>query len=137
MAADARAELHSLLDELPDDALGSIKDAVVRELQLRDAIIKVSEARGLSVEETRVSSGTVFRVQRPDRTGHAGGDGDPAADPLLSVLINAPEDDEPLSDEDLAAIAEGKAAVDRGEVIPWEAYDPNRRRRRADRRAKA
>ncbi len=39
-------------------------------------------------------------------------------DSLLDVLMNAPEDDEPLSDEDLAAIAEGKAAVLRGDVGP-------------------
>jgi hypothetical protein len=137
MATDARAELHGLLDQLPDDALGTVRSLVVRELQLRDAIIEVSEARGRSVEEARMSSGTVFRFNRDDRPASGPTAEDLAADPLMDVLMNAPEDDEPLSDEDLAAIAEGKAAVGRGEVVPWEAYDPNRRRRRARPRAQA
>jgi len=135
MATNARDELHSLLDQLPDDALGKIRGVVVRELQLRDAIINVSEARGQSVEEIRVSSGTVFRLSQDDQPTAEPTAEDLAADPLLGVLMNAPKDDEPLSNEDLAAIAEGKAAVLRGDVVPWEAYDPNRRRRRAQPRA--
>jgi hypothetical protein len=47
-------------------------------------------------------------------------------DPLLDVLMNAPEDDEPLTDEDIAAIAEGKADIERGDVVRWEDYNPNR-----------
>src|SRR5690348_10786974 len=46
---------------------------------------------------------------------------DLAADPLLRVLMEAPEDDEPLTDEDLAAIAEGKADIERGDIVSAEA----------------
>ena len=47
-------------------------------------------------------------------------------DPVLLAFLNAPEDDEPLTDEDLAAIAEGRADIDAGRTVPWEAYDPDR-----------
>jgi hypothetical protein len=40
-----------------------------------------------------------------------------AADPFLRAVANAPEDDEPLSPEDEAAIEEGLDAIERGEVI--------------------
>lgn len=36
------------------------------------------------------------------------------------VLLNVPEDDEPLTDEDLESIREGRAAYARGEAIPDE-----------------
>ena len=41
-------------------------------------------------------------------------------DPVLKVFLEAPEDDEPLTPEDIAAIEEGKAEIARGEGIPWE-----------------
>lgn len=43
-----------------------------------------------------------------------------AADPLLRVLAAAPDDDEPETEEERAAIAEARAAIARGEVEPWE-----------------
>ncbi len=43
-----------------------------------------------------------------------------AADPLLRALAAAPEDDEPDTEEERAAIAEARAAIARGEVEPWE-----------------
>jgi predicted transcriptional regulator len=39
-------------------------------------------------------------------------------DPVLLAFLNAPMDDEPLTDEDLAAIAEGKADIARGLTVP-------------------
>jgi hypothetical protein len=41
------------------------------------------------------------------------------ADPVLLVFLTAPEDDEPLTLEDVAAIEEGKADIARGDVIPY------------------
>jgi hypothetical protein len=41
------------------------------------------------------------------------------ADPMLLVFLTAPEDDEPLTLEDVAAIEEGKADIARGDVIPY------------------
>ena len=43
-----------------------------------------------------------------------------AADSFLTFLMNAPEDDEPLTPEDIAAIEEGKSEIARGEAIPWD-----------------
>jgi len=39
-------------------------------------------------------------------------------DPVLRAFLNAPEDDEPTTAEDLAAIAEGHEAAARGETVP-------------------
>jgi hypothetical protein len=41
-------------------------------------------------------------------------------DPFLRFLVTAPVSDEPLDDEDLAALAEAGAEIARGETIPWE-----------------
>ena len=41
-------------------------------------------------------------------------------DPLGQLLANAPEDDEPLTDEDLAAIERTRVAIARGELIPHD-----------------
>jgi hypothetical protein len=40
------------------------------------------------------------------------------ADPVLVAILNAPVDDEPLTDEDLEALAEARAERERGETIP-------------------
>jgi hypothetical protein len=50
-----------------------------------------------------------------------------AVDPVLHAFMNAPEDDEPLTPDEIAAIEEGKADVARGDVIAWEAYLAERR----------
>ena len=42
---------------------------------------------------------------------------EPLVDPMLTMLLRVPEDDEDLSDEDLAAIAEGEADIAHGDVI--------------------
>ena len=38
-------------------------------------------------------------------------------DPVLQLLLTAPWDDEPLTDEDRVALAEARAEVARGELI--------------------
>jgi hypothetical protein len=40
-----------------------------------------------------------------------------AGDPLLRALLDAPEDDEPESDQERAAVAEGWAALRSGDVV--------------------
>lgn len=42
------------------------------------------------------------------------------ADPLVRFLDDAPEDDEPLTPEDEAAIDEARAEYRRGETRSWE-----------------
>ena len=44
-------------------------------------------------------------------------------DPLLYALANAPLDDEPLTDDDLAAIAEARAEVERGDIVTLDELD--------------
>ena len=41
-------------------------------------------------------------------------------DQLLRALANAPVDDEPLTEGDIAALAEADADVARGELVPWD-----------------
>src|SRR4051794_15666902 len=49
------------------------------------------------------------------------------SDPVLLAFLTAPEDDEPLTDEDIAAIKEARAEIARGDVVAWEDYDPDHR----------
>jgi len=69
--ATTRAQLHELVDDLPDDCLDAARIFIA----------------GLT-------------------------------DPVLAAFMEAPEDDEPTTEEDLSAIAEGNAAAARGEAIP-------------------
>ena len=71
----ARAQLHHLLDTLPDDAL---------------------DTAGRMLAE----------LSEP-----------PLADPVTSALAKAPLDDEPVTPEELEAIAEGENDVKNGRVI--------------------
>jgi hypothetical protein len=41
-------------------------------------------------------------------------------DPVLRAFLNAPEDDEPESEEKRAAVEEAYEALKAGRVIPWD-----------------
>lgn len=45
---------------------------------------------------------------------------EPLADPVLLALANAPVDDEPETDEERAAVEEGRVALARGNAISLE-----------------
>jgi hypothetical protein len=47
-------------------------------------------------------------------------------DPLPTAFLTAPEDDEPVTPEELAAIEEGEDALARGEVVSWQDYKRKR-----------
>jgi hypothetical protein len=47
-------------------------------------------------------------------------------DPVLAAFMSAPDDDEPVTDEDLAAIAEAEESIAREGTIPWKAYKHQR-----------
>ena len=51
-------------------------------------------------------------------------------DPVLAAFLTAPLDDEPVTDEDLTAIAEAENDIARGDVTPWPEV---KRRLRAER----
>jgi hypothetical protein len=50
------------------------------------------------------------------------------SDPVLRAFMEAPDDDEPLTAEDIEAIEEGSAEIARGEAMPWSAYLAQRAR---------
>lgn len=50
-------------------------------------------------------------------------------DPLFYMLANAPLDDEPLTDEDRAAIAEAHAEIEQGETVTLDELDAHMARR--------
>ncbi len=43
-----------------------------------------------------------------------------ACDPVLQAFLDAPEDDEPVTEEDLRDIEQGRKAVAQGRVQSWE-----------------
>jgi hypothetical protein len=45
---------------------------------------------------------------------------EPLADPLLTTLANAPDDDEPETDEERVLVAEGKADLESGNFATLE-----------------
>ena len=45
---------------------------------------------------------------------------EPLADPVLVALANARYDDDPETDEERAAVAEGRAALDAGDFVTME-----------------
>lgn len=68
-----RADLHRLVDELPEDSVSAAATLLERA----------------------------------------------SADPVLAVHLLAPVDDEPLTADDEADIAEAEAAMARGDTVPW------------------
>ncbi|MBE3584431.1 MAG: helix-turn-helix domain-containing protein [Limnochordaceae bacterium] len=48
------------------------------------------------------------------------GDLEAFLDPVLQALETAPEDDEPLTEEDRKAVAEAEKAIVQGKTRPWE-----------------
>ena len=51
----------------------------------------------------------------------------PAANPVLQAFMNAPDDDEPLTADDIEALSEARADFERGDTLSWEAYLASRR----------
>ena len=58
-----------------------------------------------------------------DRLTEAVANLEPVMDPVTRALLMAPEDDEPLTEEDLAAIAEARADRAHGDVVKDEDLD--------------
>ena len=83
----------------------------------------------LPERETHAARRFLEYLRDAGRTGVVDGD-----DPVMRAFMAAPEDDEPLTDEDVAAIEEAKAEIARGEYITWEDYRAQQRGR-AGRRA--
>ena len=65
--------------------------------------------------ETHAARRFLEYLRDASRTGVADGD-----DPVMQAFMAAPEDDEPLTPAEEAAIREGEEALARGEVRPWE-----------------
>lgn len=59
-----------------------------------------------------VRAGRLWRIRERDLEAFI--------DPVLQALETAPEDDEPLTEEDKEAIAEAEKAIAQGKTKPWE-----------------
>lgn len=59
-----------------------------------------------------VKAGRLWRIRECDLEAFL--------DPVLHALETAPEDDEPLTEEDRRAIAEAERAIAEGKTKPWE-----------------
>lgn len=59
-----------------------------------------------------VRAGRLWRIKERDLEAFL--------DPVLHALETAPEDDEPLAEEDRKAIAEAEKAIAQGKTKPWE-----------------
>ncbi|MCG0278535.1 MAG: helix-turn-helix domain-containing protein [Thermanaeromonas sp.] len=59
-----------------------------------------------------VKAGRLWRIRERDLEAFL--------DPVLHTLETAPEDDEPLTEEDKRAIAEAERAIAQGKTKPWE-----------------
>ncbi len=57
-----------------------------------------------------------------DRLPHVRETLEPLTDPVMLALLTAPEDDEPVTAEDLVALAEARAERERGELVPLDDY---------------
>ncbi|MCL6614075.1 MAG: helix-turn-helix domain-containing protein [Firmicutes bacterium] len=59
-----------------------------------------------------VRAGRLWRIREHDLEAFL--------DPVLHALETAPEDDEPLTEEDKKTIAEAETAIAQGKTKPWE-----------------
>ena len=78
-------------------------------MSVREEVVRLVE---------RIPEGDLDVVKRMLAGLLAGRDGE--EDPLRAFLESCPEDDEPTTDEDLAAIRAGREELARGELIPHE-----------------
>ena len=106
MATDTRSTLHRLIDQLAEADLDAAR-AFLEFLRTRHTV----SGDIVLLEESIPMAERLPRVVPGDDT---------AGDPVLRALIDAPEDDEPLTPEDIAAIAEAREAAGRGEIESWD-----------------
>lgn len=83
-------------------------------MSVHEELLRLIEALPES-EVPMVKSFVEFMLSRA-----ASKDSKASLDPLLRVLETAPEDDEPLTEEDKEAIAEAEEDIRLGRVTPWE-----------------
>ena len=122
MAVALKDELHRLIDEIPDThpevarvlfelTFLLLVSASNDELQFRRIVRDVAEAQAASEDPNEL----LARLQSL-RDGWVHGRGG-VADSLLAVLESAPDDDEPLTAEDVALLDARRAAVAVGPTI--------------------
>jgi len=129
--ATPRERLHELLDELPEDRLKDVRAALavlgngdreelldlVSSLPSGQAEIVLAFARFVhsgGLLEPRSNEWVRSMIAQLEPADAANG---PADDPMIAMLDAAPEDNEPLTDEDREAIAEGVREYRGGEFV--------------------
>jgi hypothetical protein len=106
-----------LIDEVPADDL-RMAEALLELLRQRRRLgrLKFNTVKGLSAADlVALSNALVHGRWALNQVGPI-----PPDDPVLRAFLDAPEDDEPVTPEEEAAITEAREAVARGEVISHE-----------------
>ena len=109
--------LHELEEHLHDLAMARQRwVAAIRGQLLRELLEAEAQLGGLGAGKPQLSPDQDFaswgHVERANEWGQV-------SDPALLGLLNAREDDEPLSDAERVAIEEAEADVRAGRVRPW------------------
>jgi hypothetical protein len=106
-----------LIDEVPADDL-RMAEALLELLRQRRRLgrLKFNTVKGLSAADlVALRNALVHGRWALNQVGPI-----PPDDPVLRAFLDAPEDDEPVTPEEEAAITEAREAVARGEVISHE-----------------
>ena len=102
MATNTRDELQQVINQLPDEQIPSVL-AFAR--LIKSGRVDMHVAASMGIADAAAPSDPQFS------------DEELADDPMLRVLAAAPEDDEPLSDDEAASVAEGLAEYKRGAYV--------------------
>jgi hypothetical protein len=106
-----------LIDDVPADDLRTA-EALLELLRARRRLgrLKFDKLKGLSAADlVALRNALVHARWALNQAGRI-----PLDDPVLRAFMEAPDDDEPVTPEEEAAIAEAREAVARGEVEPWD-----------------
>jgi len=99
-----RERLHELLDTLTDAQVETVL-GFTEAVRKGHAVVSACDPAGASAvpdDQRNVAQAIIATL----------------ADPVMRAFLEAPEDDEPTTEGDLAAITEGNANANRGEAVP-------------------
>jgi hypothetical protein len=121
-----RETLHRILADLTDDELQEVETFAGYLKHRRDRITpRVGPGWPTAIEELRNELGAdhIIVPTEPGEPWQAvyTGRSIEMVDPMLQALYSAPLDDEPVTEEDEAAVEEARQEAARGETVPLEA----------------
>ena len=121
-----RETLHRILADLTDDELQEVETFAGYLKHRRDRITpRVGPGWPSAIEELRSELGAdrIIVSTEPGEPWRAvyTGKGTELVDPMLQALYSAPLDDEPVTEDDEAAIEESRQEAAHGKTVPLEA----------------